>query len=88
MMSLSRETIYRDADCFMLCTAVNNRDSLEVVANFNAEIRRVSNKPILLVGTKIDTRTEEANCISLEELEEKCREFNHLDVLETSSRLW
>ena len=72
----------------MLCTAVNNRDSLELVQNFNAEIRGKSEAPILLVGTKTDIRSEEANCISEEELEKKRIEFNHLKVLETSSKHW
>ena len=71
LMGDNRETVYGGADCFMLCTAVDNRDSLEFVTNFRTEIRNISKAPILLVGTKTDIRDENSDCISTEELNQK-----------------
>ena len=52
-----RQLVYTDTDCFMLCVAVNFRESLERVNQFKAEIKTVNpNAPILLVATKYDTR--------------------------------
>ena len=51
----NREAFYEGTDCFMLCVAVNNRESLQAVQTFAAEIKKVCPRAsILLIGTKTD----------------------------------
>ena len=57
-LGINRQVSYNNADCFMVCVAVNNRTSLENVGKWQTEIRQVRPEaPILLVGTKSDMRS-------------------------------
>ena len=54
----------------MLCVAVNNRDSLDMIKSFKNEIRVVNyTAPVLLVGTKNDVRETEEDCLTMQDLE-------------------
>ena len=73
----------------MLCLAVNDRDSMERIRGFKAEIKTVNpNAPILLVATKFDTREGAQNPISKQELEQLRLDHGFQGYVETSSRDW
>ena len=71
----SRKLVYSDADILMLCCAVNNKDSQDVLGGFNAEFKLCnSTAPIILVGTKSDMRQESPNeCTLSSVLKEKSK---------------
>ena len=49
-LGINRQTQYRGADVFMLCVAVNSRESLEHIDDWQREISFVEpNKPIMLI---------------------------------------
>ena len=71
LLGANRQLVYGGTDCFMLCCAVNNRDSLDALVSFKAEVRSVNSKaPIVLVGTKTDLRGVEPDCIQAKEIEQ------------------
>ena len=73
----------------MLCVAVNNRDSLDMIKSFKNEIRVVNlTAPVLLVGTKNDVRETEEDCLTMQDLEKESKEYKFLDTMETSSKNW
>ena len=70
-LGVNRQVCYNKADCFMLCVAINNRDSLESVQRWRVEIRQVCKEtPIMLVGTKSDLRASNADCVTLDTLKQ------------------
>mmetsp|Transcript_44676 Transcript_44676/g.59273 ORF Transcript_44676/g.59273 Transcript_44676/m.59273 type:complete len:179 (+) Transcript_44676:22-558(+) len=84
-----RQLVYPGTDCFMLCVAVNNRDSMERIRNLKAEIKTVNpNAPILLVATKFDTREQSDNPIMTPELESARLDHGFQGICETSARNW
>ena len=57
LLGTNRALVYPNTDCFMLCVAVDNRETLERVNAFKIEIVTVVPCiPILLIGTKTDMR--------------------------------
>ena len=52
LLGTNRALVYPNTDCFMLCVAVDNRETLERVNALKIEIVTVVPRiPILLVGT-------------------------------------
>ena len=52
---MNRATQYKNADVFMICVAVNSRDSFDNIINWKTEIYDVEQDvPIMLVLTKSD----------------------------------
>ena len=55
--TLSRKISYNQADCFMICVAINDRTSYENIEQWKDEIRvNCPETPIIIVGTKTDLR--------------------------------
>ena len=51
---------YKDADVFLLCFSIDNRESLKHAQNeWITELMKETSAPIILVGNKIDLRTDE-----------------------------
>ena len=71
----NRAVTYRNTDIFMLCVAINKRDSFENIERWVSEVRSQStckSTPIILVLTKWDCRVcKESDLITYEELNEK-----------------
>ena len=90
LLGTKRALAYPNTDCFMLCVAVDNRETLERVNAFKNEIVAVVPRmPILLVGTKIDVRDKnEKKCISTDELKKLYLEMGFLGIAETSFTEW
>ena len=60
---------YKEADSFMLCVAINDRETHQSISSFKTEIlRNDPNASIILVGTKSDLRSEDENCVASEDL--------------------
>ena len=73
----------------MLCLAVNDRNSMERIKGFKAEIKTVNpNAPILLVATKFDMRDGAEEPISKQELEQMRLDHGFQGYVETSSKEW
>ena len=54
-LGVNRATQYKNADVFMICVAVNSRDSFDNIINWKTEIYDVEQDvPIMLVLTKSD----------------------------------
>ena len=89
LLGTNRALVYPNTDCFMLCVAVNNRVTLDLVNDFKVEIKTVNPRaPILLVGTKKDMRSDSEGCIPKAELEQQSREMGFQGIVETSSKEW
>ena len=89
MLGVNRQVSYNRTDCFMLCVAINNRNSLESVRKWRTEIKTVCKDiPIILVGTKSDLRADSANPISKQELQQKVKDEGLQGFCETSSKNW
>ena len=89
LLGSNRQLVYGNTDCFMLCVAFNNRDSLDRVMNFKNEIRSENqDAPVVLVGTKSDMRDGEEDCLTKEDLDQQSIEHGFSDTLETSSKNW
>ena len=59
-LNANRKVQYAGADVFAICVAANDRNSLDSIPKWIAEIKTVeSNKPICLVMTKRDLIPEE-----------------------------
>lgn len=66
-LGVNRAVSYNRADAFMLCVAINNRDSFDNVRKWRTEIRQVcKDVPIILVGTKSDLRESCADPVTIE----------------------
>ena len=64
-----RQVAYNGTNCFMLCVAVDNRDSLNNVRRWIGEVRTIcSEAQIHLVATKIDKRRSDASCATTADL--------------------
>ena len=88
-LGVNRQVCYNKADCFMLCVAINNQESLDNVQRWRVEIRQVCKEtPIILVGTKTDLRSSTANPITRQMLQNKCDEMGLQAIVETSSKEW
>ncbi len=83
-----RAILYRNADVFMLCVAVNNRDSLENIQQWKTEIRTQCNDAlIILTGTQTDLTGAERT-VSHEELVQQQRNMSLTGFCETSAKEW
>ena len=60
LATLARPIAYYNADCFLVCYAINDRNSFNnACSNYLNEIKAIAkNAPCILVGTKTDLRTD------------------------------
>ena len=65
----NRKVQYKDADCFMICVAVNSESSFKSVDQWTNEIHQVeADKPIMLILTKKDLSYETEEPVTIEDL--------------------
>ncbi len=85
-MRNGRALLYKNADIFMLCVAVNDRESLESIQNWKTEIRtQCTDALIILTGTKTDLKGADRT-VSNEELVQYQRNMSLTGVCETSAK--
>ena len=89
-MGEHRKLVYKDGDLFMLCCAINNTDSQEMLNSFDVEIKQCnSDAPILMIGTKSDMRSDDSEqCTPSDQLRQMSQESGFCDYIETSSKNW
>lgn len=90
-LGVNRKVQYKDADCFMICVACNQKDSLEHVERWQAEIRDVEpDKPIALLLTKSDLQDamEDDEKVTEEMIIAKKTELGFNVSAATSSKEW
>eukprot|EP00792_Barthelona_sp_PAP020_P007250 TRINITY_DN3131_c1_g3_i2.p1 TRINITY_DN3131_c1_g3~~TRINITY_DN3131_c1_g3_i2.p1 ORF type:complete len:199 (-),score=58.07 TRINITY_DN3131_c1_g3_i2:62-658(-) len=78
---------YKNAHVVLICFDTNSRDSYEnVTTRWALEVRHnCPDAPIILVGTKIDLRTDQNLVISMAEGNEKAKEIGALTYVECSA---
>ncbi|XP_069687321.1 ras-like GTP-binding protein RhoL isoform X3 [Periplaneta americana] len=79
-----RPLSYPNTDCFLLCFSVSSRTSYEnVISKWCPELKHhMPHVPIVLVGTKIDLREDDPECISFAEgkkLKQKIRAARYVE---------
>ena len=83
-----RTTSYKENECLVLCYSVADRDSLESVKEFWVpELRNCAGrrKPVILVATQTDLRTDNGNFISTAEGEILAKDIGAESFLECSA---
>ncbi len=86
-MREGRALQYKNTDCFLLCVAVDNRESLQNAQLWKTEIRTAcDDAPIILVGTKIDL--EENRTVSQQDLKDRVKDLGLTGHCETSALNW
>ncbi|XP_063701769.1 ras-like GTP-binding protein RhoL [Culicoides brevitarsis] len=83
-----RKSIYKHANCFIVCYSINNRDSFENVRPF--WIKELSaaagHVPIILCATKLDLKDSSSNCVTTEEGMALSRQINAFSFIECSAK--
>ena len=90
-LGVNRKVQYRGADCFMICVACNNQESLESVNRWKIEIQDIeAMKPIMLVLTKSDLldTLDEDECVTFENIQQEARTHGFQGCSKTSSKEW
>uniref|UniRef100_A0A336MPS6 CSON002280 protein n=1 Tax=Culicoides sonorensis TaxID=179676 RepID=A0A336MPS6_CULSO len=84
-----RKTIYKHADCFLVCYSVDSRDSYQNVKPYWVkELKSVaSHVPIVLCATKVDLRKPgSTGCVTTEEGEILSKQINANSFIECSAK--
>ena len=90
-LGVNRKVQYRGADCFMICVACNNQESLESVNRWKIEIQDIeAMKPIMLVLTKSDLldTLDEDECVTFENIQTEAKAHGFQGCSKTSSKEW
>ena len=88
-LGVNRQVQYKDADCFMICVACNQRTSFENIGRWREEISQVEeDKPTMLVLTKSDLQDIADNAVQISELSDEAEKEGFQGAVETSSKEW
>ena len=85
-----RTPFYRGSDICLLVFAVNDRQSLENLAQWKkeflyyADVKDPENFPFIVLGNKIDI--EEERVVDMDEAKSWCQEYGQLPYFETSAK--
>ncbi|XP_058805063.1 ras-like GTP-binding protein RhoL [Phymastichus coffea] len=84
-----RPLSYPNTDCFLLCFSISARSSYENIASkWYPELKiHCPNIPIILIGTKGDLRTEEADIITPHECKKMKKKIKAFKYLECSAKM-
>ena len=89
-LGVNRKVQYRGADCFMICVACNNQESLDNVNRWKVEIQDIeATKPIMLVLTKSNLMEElEGECVDMTAIKKEAQKHGFQGSAKTSSKEW
>ena len=88
-LGANRKIQFQEADIFMVCVAVNSRDSLDSIPKWQAEIAEVMpDRPQMLVLTKSDLLEYTDDPVTYEEIKTAKEERGMQGCCQTSSKVW